>query len=386
MGELRLALTFTYGLYGYGYSPQLRPLAASATPEDFVSRSLTPRINPPPERTEGVRAVLVPRATPHPTVAMLPTEAYLSSGVEFAAVLREMAEEDRRRFPLLQQAMSKLPRLRSELAGQSSRAGRLGWLRARVEGLGATDNAHLTTIEHRFDTMTHAPRSYLDFVEPSGGTGAADGEGGHEGDATRTIVAEAGGSSGGGGGARRTRRYSLWESMTRRRSGSSTGAPDLGFAPSEADGAESRLFARPRPPQISVPGRRRSSRSFSFSNDPRAGRAGGAYDGGGPSGKLMYNRFHGSSQAARMVGVQQSGKRLSRRGSVMVNDDLSSFAAGSRAADGVAGGGIGGESGRGGGSGGGGSVGGGEGRPQSRPPSRPNSPPNRGGSNKDRWF
>ncbi|KAL0242678.1 hypothetical protein GEMRC1_005241 [Eukaryota sp. GEM-RC1] len=64
VGEISLLLQFFYGSLGYGYSCQIRDENMSAPQQ--IEKSLFPRLEPPQDRKDSSRSVLLPRAQHHP--------------------------------------------------------------------------------------------------------------------------------------------------------------------------------------------------------------------------------------------------------------------------------------------------------------------------------
>ena len=102
VGEMALTLSFSYGLFGYGYSNQLKDDARP--PEEHIRHSLYPRVDPPEERMETSRMTLVPKAVPHPTYIPMDEPVLFGYGKQIGSLPREHD-----RFPLLRKQLTDLP-------------------------------------------------------------------------------------------------------------------------------------------------------------------------------------------------------------------------------------------------------------------------------------
>ncbi|KNE61088.1 hypothetical protein AMAG_06843 [Allomyces macrogynus ATCC 38327] len=78
VGDVSLEITFNYGSFGYGYSPQ----EGKRVPEDMITYSLFQRINPPEDQMESVDGVMAVKAVPHPSYSPFTEKVYLSYGKE----------------------------------------------------------------------------------------------------------------------------------------------------------------------------------------------------------------------------------------------------------------------------------------------------------------
>ena len=90
VGQMDLEMTFLYGLYGYGSSPQLKD--PNLKPEDCVQYSLMPRINPAPDQCIPNEAILAVHAVPHPSFIPFGNRAFLSYSKEIKTELENMAK------------------------------------------------------------------------------------------------------------------------------------------------------------------------------------------------------------------------------------------------------------------------------------------------------
>lgn len=82
VGVIDLDVSFCYGLYGYGYSAQLKEEPVVRSVEDHLQFCLFPRVAPPPERTEWDRMTLAPTAISQPPFGMLKDVVPLSYAKE----------------------------------------------------------------------------------------------------------------------------------------------------------------------------------------------------------------------------------------------------------------------------------------------------------------
>ncbi|KAI8804972.1 hypothetical protein BJ742DRAFT_822187 [Cladochytrium replicatum] len=125
VGDIDIELTFNYGMFGYGYSFQLRE--DDTSPQDLTQYSLLPRIMPRKEIAEANEPVLAVRATPHPVVVPIRQKAYLSYGREIKPLLNDL-EETQYQPSLLMKEMNNLSGQREKYYSNSDRIGRLMFL------------------------------------------------------------------------------------------------------------------------------------------------------------------------------------------------------------------------------------------------------------------
>ncbi|KAI8622253.1 hypothetical protein BC830DRAFT_1076571 [Chytriomyces sp. MP71] len=112
VGDIDLEFTFSYGSFGYGYSPQLRE--EDMSPEEIVTYSLFPRVIPRRDQREPEDPVMVVCATPHPRFIHFKEKVYLSYGREIREQLEEVAET-MYRPDMLEQEMSDFEQVRDEV-------------------------------------------------------------------------------------------------------------------------------------------------------------------------------------------------------------------------------------------------------------------------------
>ncbi|TPX74013.1 hypothetical protein CcCBS67573_g04720 [Chytriomyces confervae] len=90
VGDIDLEFTFSYGTFGYGYSPQLKE--EDETAEEIVTYSLFPRVTPRRELREQDDPVMVVCAVPHPPFVNFKEKVHLSYGREIREQLESAAE------------------------------------------------------------------------------------------------------------------------------------------------------------------------------------------------------------------------------------------------------------------------------------------------------
>lgn len=112
VGDIELELTFNYGLFGYGYSYQIKQ-AQGLKPEDQIQYSLLPRINPPPDQCDQQEPVLISQAVPHPSFIPFKDKAYLSYGKDVIKDLEEL-ESHLYHPTLLKNELKDLSEIRAE--------------------------------------------------------------------------------------------------------------------------------------------------------------------------------------------------------------------------------------------------------------------------------
>ncbi|KAI9218310.1 hypothetical protein BC828DRAFT_399703 [Blastocladiella britannica] len=124
VGDIELEMTFNYGSFGYGYSPQLKEDKRS--PNELVAYSLFPRINPPQQSVEAGDGVMAVKAVPHPSYLPFTQKVYLSYGRE----LGDLASLTERQYApdLVAQNLSHLTAIRDQYAGMNDRVARLLFL------------------------------------------------------------------------------------------------------------------------------------------------------------------------------------------------------------------------------------------------------------------
>ncbi|KNC52037.1 uncharacterized protein AMSG_08291 [Thecamonas trahens ATCC 50062] len=164
IGSIYLELTFSYGLYGYGYSPQVK-VPNGVAGEDAVTR-----------RSEGTgRATMVPSAQPAPPLLPVPQPAAIGYAPEMAADVQALADARGAapRFPLVAAAMSRLPHLMSALDSAGSRQERLGLLHAMItssavqpEGTAAETSAERTSASARRHHSAEQTAAFADYFKP----------------------------------------------------------------------------------------------------------------------------------------------------------------------------------------------------------------------------
>ena len=224
VGSLYLEVTFSYGLFGYGYSPQVVVSSSSRTGDAAIRTSLLPRVEPPPARSEGAgRATLVPSAVLTPSILPVTEAAQLGYASEMASDLQAAARNGNapKVFPRVAQGMTRLSHLTAALAAAPSRQDRLSFLHAVItapavqpeaasaalvdaaEGGsrdGPVPGAEQTSSFHDYfkPTFTAQDRDAYRRSDSSIGGGGGGGDGG----GSRTGVMQKGGSFHGPGSSR----------------------------------------------------------------------------------------------------------------------------------------------------------------------------------------
>lgn len=157
-GEIRLSLSFSYGLFGYGYSPQLKE--DNHQVDHYLKYSLFPRIDPVVGRLDPNKHILVPKATRHPLFIPFNQRVHLSFGQEIAPTLDNIHDTSGK-FSLLGQNMGHFHALQDQLKKESSRADRLAFLSGLVldsnkkveaikEGIEVDDTKRDTSLNNGF--------------------------------------------------------------------------------------------------------------------------------------------------------------------------------------------------------------------------------------------
>ncbi|KAJ1563212.1 hypothetical protein HK405_004697 [Cladochytrium tenue] len=122
VGDINLEITFSYGVFGYGYSHQLREEDTSAV--ETVQYSVFPRLTPRREQREQDDPVLVVCAVPHPPFVPFTEEVYLSYGKDIRSVLED-AKEAAYQPEVLQNALSSIESIRDEVGAVYSTVARV---------------------------------------------------------------------------------------------------------------------------------------------------------------------------------------------------------------------------------------------------------------------
>eukprot|EP00842_Homolaphlyctis_polyrhiza_P002069 jgi/Hompol1/2863/HPOL_003041-RA len=160
IGQIEIEITFSYGLFGYGSSPQLKDIEIK--PEEAIQYSLMPRINPPPENNDPV---LIVQAVPHPPFVPFSRKIHLSYGKDIHRELDEISKT-MYRPEIIMQDMDMMEQVRQKYYSLSDRALRLAFLHNYLQ---ESSNRPETVTEEKdpigrqdFPRMT-----YLRFVAPS---------------------------------------------------------------------------------------------------------------------------------------------------------------------------------------------------------------------------
>lgn len=129
VGEIKLSLAFSYGLFGYGYSLQLKE--DNYTTDHFLKYSLFPRIDPIAGRTDPVKHLLVPKANRHPSFIPFNQRVQLGFGQDIAPSL-DSTHENGGKFSLIAKNLNRFSSLQDNLKREPSRFERLSFLRDLV--------------------------------------------------------------------------------------------------------------------------------------------------------------------------------------------------------------------------------------------------------------
>ncbi|KAJ3375953.1 Hyaluronan and proteoglycan link protein 1 [Allomyces arbusculus] len=158
VGDVSLEITFNYGSFGYGYSPQLKE--EKRVPEDMITYSLFPRINPPEDQMESVDGVMAVKAVPHPSYIPFTEKVYLSYGKELGD-LKGMS--DKQYVPdFVARDLSHLKAIRDQYVAMTDRVARILFLHKHL----TSSNLRPETVLDANDAAPPAPRVDPNFVQP----------------------------------------------------------------------------------------------------------------------------------------------------------------------------------------------------------------------------
>ncbi|KNE59415.1 hypothetical protein, variant [Allomyces macrogynus ATCC 38327] len=158
VGDVSLEITFNYGSFGYGYSPQLKE--EKRVPEDMITYSLFPRINPPEDQMESVDGVMAVKAVPHPSYIPFTEKVYLSYGKELGD-LKGMS--DKQYVPdFVARDLSHLKAIRDQYFAMTDRVARILFLHKHL----TSSNLRPETVLDANDVAPPVPRVDPNFVQP----------------------------------------------------------------------------------------------------------------------------------------------------------------------------------------------------------------------------
>ena len=165
VGTIDLELAFSYGMFGYGYSDQLKE--EGRPPEELVAHSLFPRIMPPTERRDGTSNLLLPMTVPHPRFIPFSSQVKIGYGKDFASMIQKL--QDKEVYPEdLMRSMTRFKTLKDQLNGISDKMQRLNFLRNQI--LEVQKSSETTPVNPKLSSMTsevHGTKSYARFVRPA---------------------------------------------------------------------------------------------------------------------------------------------------------------------------------------------------------------------------
>ncbi|KAJ3071431.1 hypothetical protein HK102_006445, partial [Quaeritorhiza haematococci] len=166
IGELDLEFTFSYGVFGYGKSYQLKEDDVTAT--DMIQYSLFPTINPPQEQCEPEENVLAVQATPHPSFIPFREPVYIAYGKEISPALRRMQEEMMYKPDILVAEMSKgFTDVIDQYYSMNDRGSRLLFLHNYLQKSSNRQEVVMThKLEPEWDEYGFSPQYYTRFVVP----------------------------------------------------------------------------------------------------------------------------------------------------------------------------------------------------------------------------
>ncbi|KAI9151098.1 hypothetical protein H9P43_009713 [Blastocladiella emersonii ATCC 22665] len=158
LGDIRLEMTFNYGSFGYGYSPQLKEERRTAN--EMVAYSLFPRINPPASQMESEDGVMAVKAVPHPPYIPFREKVLLSYGKELGDL---SGLSDRQYAPdLVARKLDHLVALRDQYAGMNDRVARIMFLQHYLTSATKRPEVMLDTHE----TPPPPPSINSSYVQP----------------------------------------------------------------------------------------------------------------------------------------------------------------------------------------------------------------------------
>ncbi len=157
VGTLHLDIAFSYGVFGYGYSPQLTDVLPVT---QALKRSLFPRVAPPRRRTDTRKAVIMAKLNPTPAIlnaepAVL-TPAERMGGVEVA--------DSAKHYPLLVKQMTQLTRIREKCQGLT-RHDRLRYLHESM--FDASRRRQHVSLDKEMSRGSHAARPFMKYMQPA---------------------------------------------------------------------------------------------------------------------------------------------------------------------------------------------------------------------------
>eukprot|EP00455_Lapot_gusevi_P003892 TRINITY_DN1158_c0_g2_i1.p1 TRINITY_DN1158_c0_g2~~TRINITY_DN1158_c0_g2_i1.p1 ORF type:complete len:422 (+),score=61.91 TRINITY_DN1158_c0_g2_i1:74-1267(+) len=164
-GEISLTICFRYGLFGYGYSPQLKDSASSV--EDNLEYSLFPRVEPHfGERPmENERMTVVPKAVPHPVYIPFDDPVIFSYGKEIESLLDRVRERSENQYPELRKRLSRLEQMKNEYCHLPHRQQRLAFLNKLI--LKNANRDEVRTDAPTADSVDASnPQGYVQFFKP----------------------------------------------------------------------------------------------------------------------------------------------------------------------------------------------------------------------------
>ncbi|ORZ35341.1 hypothetical protein BCR44DRAFT_116748 [Catenaria anguillulae PL171] len=158
VGDMSLEITFNYGSFGYGYSPQLKE--DKRAPNELIAYSLFPRINPPQSQMESEDGVMAVKAVPHPSYIPFNEKVYLSYGRELGDL---SGFSDRQYVPdLVAKDLGHLKQIQEQYHGMNDRVARIMFLQNYINGTSQRPEVMLDTNEHR----PPAPSVQPMFMQP----------------------------------------------------------------------------------------------------------------------------------------------------------------------------------------------------------------------------
>ncbi|KAJ4454598.1 hypothetical protein PAPYR_10649 [Paratrimastix pyriformis] len=166
VGEIQVSITFHYGLFGFGYSLQLKKKDQVQPPDWFVRHSLFPRLQPPTERAEPGRGVMLPKATCHPYCVPFDYRVFLGDGREIAPKL-DWAAAAENRFPNLMGYMKDFSHVRHAMKQISSRHEKLQFLRDVIAS--SSKRLEMTKEEPSFRSNQPPEKPYMKYMRPVSG-------------------------------------------------------------------------------------------------------------------------------------------------------------------------------------------------------------------------
>eukprot|EP01135_Chromosphaera_perkinsii_P011623 Nk52_evm6s2462 gene=Nk52_evmTU6s2462 len=164
VGTVDLELAFAYGVFGYGYSDQLKE--EGRAPEELLTHSLFPRIMPSPERRDVTSNLLLPMTVAHPSFIPFNSKVKIGYGKDFARMVQKL-QEDTFYPEEMMRSMTKFRSLKDHLNGLTDRMDRLNFLRNEI--LSVQKSSEATPINPKYDmtSPSHGPKSYSRFVRPA---------------------------------------------------------------------------------------------------------------------------------------------------------------------------------------------------------------------------